>query len=245
MYEIVFVRWVDSVIVDDPLVKLSKQFWGRNALLWFDKGEWTDRNLIDGALIKEESSTILSDIKEGKLSWVQMNNLLLQELQWKVDKLVYFYCSPGERICREAYAKKIPEYIADANDVSIRVEHLPFTKTVSFLEDKTRLWSSCLIEAEKVAYNEGIYGKNYPKSVDDVIDLWISVTWTDFEECLEKWSSRLWIQQTMKQGNQYFWVTHIPSYVIIDPVQKSRIMVPGLYKTSEIDMLSDKFASKK
>lgn len=56
----------------------------------------------------------------------------------------------------------------------------------------------------------------------------------DMETCLDESNYTLFLLQETKRAKEYFSLTTLPTYILIDKDSGSRIKIPGLYEAGEV-----------
>jgi len=241
-YEIFYIRG-GQLPTNNPLDDFVQERWGWSSILWFGNNKDTDSdtdapsddldpsaNIADAPT--DDTNLLLEDYSVGKYETADLNGLGLWELSGRYA--VIEYCTHSSQLCNDAVDQQVNTTIADGLDLAGSLVRRPFVNSASGVDAQIRLWESCVPSDMVDAYHTALY-EDTPTDTKELVLLAKKLKIDDFQECIEWWSARLYITQQMKQANELFGISRIPSYVIIDTETSLRYTIPGLYTESEIE----------
>lgn len=262
LYEVYYMRG-GQLSWTNPVAEFVTEKWWWEPILWFRSWDNGDNNapkkITDPAPVKQDTTKdpSIPDESEEKndkdIKWLENQKttwLLAEYTTWSLSPIhfnrlwlsdsgeftytILEYCAHSEDLCQDAYESNIANETVTLMWSDALLIRKPFIWDLSWSDALVWLGESCVDDTSLDAYHTLIY-KNWVPDDEQSLQRIGEELWVDwFAECIAWWSAEIFITQQMKLWNSLFGVTKIPSYVLIDNVNKNRALIPGLYSLKEI-----------
>lgn len=199
---------------------------------WFgDIFWWSTQWVVNNSILEEDLLTVYTT---GSLSEEWFTRLWLS--QDKRFSLIQ-YCGHNYQYCQEAYEQQIDKemIILMYGEPALDYYRHPFVSSLTSSDTVSWLGIWCADSDEIVDQLHSEFYTKAPQDLDDVLGigarLWL---WDEFTDCVSHWSALVYIAQSMQKGIEYFDISKVPSYVLIDNQSKHWSVIPGLYGLKEL-----------
>lgn len=181
------------------------------------------------------------DFSTGTLSTNELDRISQLGVVWwdSAGNILWLhYCDFDAKYCEKSFEEWIV-YAYQAIEPNLQYIYKPFPPTMKADDLLAHRAALCAMDngtaKQYFSYYYALYEKSRTrKSESKLIDLWKDIGIENMQDCMEKSSYEIVIQQETKLAKKLFGVHTLPANIFINKTTKERILVPGYYETDEV-----------
>ncbi len=238
-YEIYVVR-DGNVEWNDVYEESIQKLWWRETVLAWDidfKESWFLKNIFWKERNDASKDYIENELLEVYSYWIIDEKLWFPNLSlaWANRYHIIEYCTPGIQLCKDSMNQNMRQII-QSNFKGSSYEYQPYVINFWWIDERVWAWRDCVPVSQKDEYLQAVYETD-PLTQDTLSLLGKKLRLPDFDSCEKATNIRYSLRNQMSQAKSVFWLTALPTYIIIDTDEWKWISIPWLYEEKSISQL--------